>query len=90
MLIKYGYHGIYPLSCLFEEAYRQELFRQYVGQALWNINQIQNMKVETPNEMPQLVDLLYPSQEEKKEDAQSIINNLLIKLGWDNGNSRNA
>lgn len=90
MLIKYGYHGIYSLNCLFEEAYRKELFMEYTGQILWNMNQIQNLKVEEPNNMQQFIDLLYPEKKQEEPDAQTIIDNLLVKLGWNNGNTRNA
>ena len=65
---------------MFEEEYRVELFHEYAGQALWNINQIQNLKVETPNDMPQFLDLLYPVVQ-KEETAESIIKQVLEKLG---------
>ena len=65
---------------MFEEAYREELFREYAGQVLWNINQIQNLKVEEPNNMPQYLDLLYPVAKEE-ETADSIIKQVLEKLG---------
>ena len=65
---------------MFEEAYRAELFHEYAGQVLWNINQIQNLKVEKPNDMPQYLDLLYPVTKEE-ETADSIIKQVLEKLG---------
>ena len=83
---------MYALECLFEEAYRTELFHEYAGQILWNINQIQNLKVEKGNDMPQFVDLLYPETVKQKKDltAKDIINNVLKELGWNNGNSGSA
>ena len=65
---------------MFEEEYRAELFREYTAQTLWNINQIQNLKVEKPNDMPQYLDLLYPVTKEE-ETADNIIKKVLEKLG---------
>lgn len=83
---------MYSLECLFEEAYREEVFREYAGQILWNINQIQNMKVEKPNEMPQFLDIIHPEEmnEPEKLTAKQIINNVLKELGWNDGNSGSA
>lgn len=80
---------MYALECLFEEAYRTEVFHEYAGQVLWNINMIQNLKVENPNEMPQFIDLLYPEELKlpEKQTAKQIINNVLKELGWNNGDS---
>lgn len=79
--MKYGFHGVYALDCLFEEAYRVELFHEYAGQILWNVNMIQGTQVENPNEMPQYIDLLYPVKQEKEESAEDIIKGILQKLG---------
>ena len=80
---------MYALECLFEEAYRAEVFHEYAGQILWNINQIQNLKVEKPNDMPQFLDIIHPEEVEEPEklSAKQVIDNVLKELGWDNGNA---
>ena len=86
MLIRYGYHGLYGLACLikeeFEREYKEEVFRDYVGQALWHITTIQHFKATEKNTMPQYIELSHP--ETKNEDTRSseeIIQYVLDGLG---------
>lgn len=78
------------LLCLLADEVEESVFRDYVGQALWHITTIQHLKTDQPNEMPQYVEIMHPNIKVKEQTAEEIKNEILKKLGWDNGNARNA
>ena len=71
---------------LFEEREREqkeELFRDYIGQALWHITSIQHLKTTEPNKMPQYIELSHPERRVEAEPmtAEEIKEHILQKLG---------
>ena len=52
-----------------ERDHKEEVFRDYVGQALWHITTIQHFKATEKNTMPQYVEISHP--ETKNLDTRS-------------------
>ena len=52
-----------------DKEHKEELFRDYVGQALWHITTIQHFKTTQENSMPQYIELSHP--ETKIKDTRS-------------------
>ena len=75
---------MYALTCLVgeevERESREDLFRDYVGQALWHITTIQHLKTNVENEMPQYVELSHPEQKQKQLTAEEIKQHILEEL----------
>ena len=65
-----------------ERERKEELFRDYVGQALWHITSIQHFKTTEPNKMPQYIILSHPERvvEAKPLSAEEIKEHILEKL----------
>jgi hypothetical protein len=61
-----------------EREQKQQLFQDYVGQALWHITTIQHLKTNVQNSMPQYIELAHPERIVKgPQTAEEIFNYVL-------------
>lgn len=84
MLVRYGFHGFHALACLLDDEIEREqktkMFRDYVGQALWDIDSALRAFGKVKQDMIQYIDYVHPRKIEKvtvEEVKKHILDKLL-------------
>ena len=64
----------------YEQRQRQELFRDYVGQLLWEIDDVLLHFGKSQSKMPQYIELAHPQAKQKEMSAEEIKQHILSRL----------